>query len=106
MLCSITIFMFKVSLLPLPCAISVGVDTLRKQVFKRGDKRIPLTCVSVFSGNAQVNAKNSQILENIDESVYNISINPDGTRKIHYVSPQIRNIFGFTVRNLRVERIE
>lgn len=38
----------------------------------------------------------SLILENIDESVYNISINPDGTRKIHYVSPQIRNIFGFT----------
>ena len=45
-------------------------EILRKQVFKKGDKRIPSTCVSVFSGNAQVNAKNRQILENIEGVEY------------------------------------
>ena len=49
-------------------------EILRKHVFKRGDKRIPSTCVSVFSGNAQVNAKNSQILENIEGVEYKIEI--------------------------------
>jgi PAS domain S-box-containing protein len=36
------------------------------------------------------------ILENIDESVYNIAITEDGSRKFQYVSAQIRNMFGFT----------
>ena len=49
-------------------------EILRKRVFKRGDRSIPSTCVSVFSGNAQVNAKNSQILENIEGVEYTSEI--------------------------------
>ena len=50
------------------------IEILRKQVVKKGDKRIPSTCVSVFSGNAQVNAKNAQILESIEGVQYTIEI--------------------------------
>ena len=49
-------------------------EILRKHVVKRGDKSIPSTCVSVFSGNAQVNAKNAQILESIEGVEYNSEI--------------------------------
>ena len=38
----------------------------------------------------------STILESINEIVYNISISDDGSRIIEYISPQIKNIFGFT----------
>ena len=49
-------------------------EILRQRVFKRGDRNIPSTCVSVFSGNAQVNAKNSQILESIEGDEYKIEM--------------------------------
>ena len=49
-------------------------EILRKQIFKKGDKRIPSTCVSVFSSNAQVNAKNAQILESIEGVEYTIEM--------------------------------
>ena len=49
-------------------------EILRQRVFKRGDRNIPSTCVSVFSGNAQVNAKNSQILESIEGAEYKSEI--------------------------------
>ena len=49
-------------------------EILRQRVFKKGDRSIPSTCVSVFSGNAQVNAKNSQILESIEGAEYKSEI--------------------------------
>ena len=49
-------------------------EILRKKVVKRGDKNIPSTCVSIFSGNAHVNAKNNQILEGIEGEEYTIEI--------------------------------
>ena len=49
-------------------------EILRKRVLKRGDKNIPSTCVSVFSGNKHVNAKNNQVLEDIEGVEYKIEI--------------------------------
>ena len=49
-------------------------EILRRRIFKRGDKNIPSTCVSVFSNNAYVNAKNNQVLENIEGVEYTIEI--------------------------------
>ena len=49
-------------------------EILRKKVVKRGDKNIPSTCVSIFSGNAHVNAKNNQILEGIEGEEYSIEV--------------------------------
>ena len=73
-------------------------EILRKHVVKRGDKSIPSTCVSVFSGNAQVNAKNSQILESIEGVEYNIEIQirhniKSMTNYVPYVEPagNVRN---------------
>ena len=50
------------------------IEILSKRVFKRGDKMIPSTCVSIFSGNAYVNAKNKQVLECIEGEEYSIEI--------------------------------
>ena len=72
-------------------------EILRKRVFKRGDRSIPSTCVSVFSGNAQVNAKNSQILESIEGVEYKIEIlikhNIKSMNYVPYVEPagNVRN---------------
>ena len=79
-------------------------ETLRKRVFKKGDRRIPSTCVSVFSGNAQVNAKNSQILESIEGVEYKIEI------QIRHTIKSLKNYVPFVesagnVRNTQLQKV-
>ena len=55
--------------------------------------------LKAFQQRVNTNEKLSNILENIDNVVYNISIDKDGNKAIRYLSPYVEKLFGYSVED-------